>query len=53
MPTDVNYWVGMKYWKVVWAPNATVMSWRGTEGGMKAVDSGHMAIMSPGEFCLF
>ena len=33
MPTDVNYWVGMKYWKVVWAPNATVMSWRGTEGG--------------------
>lgn len=33
------------------APNATVMSWRGTEGGMKAVDSGHMAIMSPGEFC--
>ena len=35
------------------APNATVMSWRGTEGGMKAVDSGHMAIMSPGEFCYF
>ena len=35
------------------APNATVMSWRGTEGGMKAVDSGRMAIMSPGEFCYF
>lgn len=33
------------------APNATVMSWRGTEGGLKAVDAGHHAIMSPGEFC--
>ena len=27
------------------------MSWRGTEGGMKAVESGHKAIMTPGEFC--
>ena len=35
------------------APNATVMSWRGTEGGMKAVASGHKAIMTPGEFCYF
>lgn len=35
------------------APNATVMSWRGVEGGMKAIDSGHKAIMSPGEFCYF
>ena len=35
------------------APNATVMSWRGTEGGMKAVESGHKAIMTPGEFCYF
>lgn len=35
------------------APNATVMSWRGTEGGMKAVNSGHLAIMTPGEFCYF
>ena len=33
------------------APNATVMSWRGTEGGLKAVRAGHKAIMSPGEFC--
>lgn len=33
------------------APNATVMSWRGEEGGIKAVRSGHHAIMSPGEYC--
>ena len=33
------------------APNATVMSWRGTEGGLKAVEAGHHAIMSPGEYC--
>lgn len=33
------------------APNATVMSWRGTEGGLAAVASGHKAIMSPGTFC--
>ncbi|WP_290534470.1 family 20 glycosylhydrolase [Alistipes sp.] len=33
------------------APNATVMSWRGVEGGMKALRAGHRAIFSPGEFC--
>ena len=33
------------------APNATVMSWRGTEGGMAAVKAGHKAIMSPGTYC--
>ena len=33
------------------APNATVMSWRGTEGGIEAVKSGHQAIMSPGQYC--
>ena len=33
------------------APNATVMSWRGEEGGIAAVTSGHQAIMSPGAFC--
>ncbi len=33
------------------APNATVMSWRGVDGGLKAIESGHKAIMSPGEFC--
>lgn len=35
------------------APNATVMSWRGEEGGVKAVKSGHRAIMTPGAFCYF
>lgn len=33
------------------APNATVMSWRGQNGGIKAVKSGHKAIMTPGEYC--
>lgn len=33
------------------APNATVMSWRGTEGGEKAAASGHRVVMTPGEFC--
>lgn len=33
------------------APNATVMSWRGTEGGLKAIDAGHQAIMTPGGYC--
>ncbi len=35
------------------APNATVMSWRGTEGGLKAIQAGHQAIMTPGEYCYF
>lgn len=33
------------------APNATVMSWRGTEGGVAALKSGHDAIMTPAGFC--
>ena len=33
------------------APNATVMSWRGTEGGVEAINSGHKAIMTPGAYC--
>ena len=33
------------------APNATVMSWRGEEGGITAVTSGHRAIMTPGGYC--
>ncbi|MBR3884597.1 MAG: family 20 glycosylhydrolase [Bacteroidaceae bacterium] len=33
------------------APNATVMSWRGTEGGIKAMKAGHDVIMTPGESC--
>ena len=35
------------------APNATVMSWRGEQGGIDAVLSGHHAIMTPGEYCYF
>lgn len=33
------------------APNATVMSWRGEEGGVKAAKAGHRVVMTPGEFC--
>lgn len=32
------------------APNATVMSWRGTSGGIKAIKAGHDVVMTPGEF---
>lgn len=35
------------------APNATVMSWRGTEGGQRAIELGHRAIMTPGGYCYF
>ncbi|MCU0319707.1 MAG: family 20 glycosylhydrolase [Flavobacteriales bacterium] len=35
------------------APNATVMSWQGTEGGVAAARSGHYAVMSPGSHCYF
>lgn len=30
---------------------AVVMSWRGEEGGLKAVSAGHDAIMSPSKYC--
>ncbi|MCE4565327.1 family 20 glycosylhydrolase [Maribellus sp. CM-23] len=33
------------------APDATVMSWRGTEGGAAAAKAGHPVIMTPNEFC--
>ena len=33
------------------SPNATVMSWRGTEGGMEAIRQGHDAVMTPGNRC--
>ena len=35
------------------APNAAVMSWRGTEGGVAAAKSEHYAVMSPGSHCYF
>jgi len=33
------------------APRATVMSWRGEDGGIKAAKAGHDVIMTPGGFC--
>tara|TARA_R110002020_G_scaffold475970_1_gene715102 strand:+ start:13666 stop:15351 length:1686 start_codon:yes stop_codon:yes gene_type:complete len=35
------------------APNATVMSWRGIEGGIAAAKQRHDVIMTPGDFCYF
>jgi len=34
-------------------PEATVMSWRGTAGGIKAAEQGHNVIMSPTSHCYF
>lgn len=33
------------------APNATVMSWRGEEGGIAAAKAGHNVVMSPHAYC--
>ncbi len=33
------------------APNATVMSWRGEEGGIEAAKQHHDVIMTPGTYC--
>lgn len=33
------------------APNATIMSWRGVEGGIEAAKEGHDVIMTPTAFC--
>jgi len=35
------------------APNATVMSWRGTEGGIAAARQGHDVVMTPVEHAYF
>ncbi|MEO8765482.1 MAG: beta-N-acetylhexosaminidase [Ginsengibacter sp.] len=35
------------------APNATVMSWRGEEGGIAAARQHHDVIMTPGSYCYF
>jgi len=35
------------------SPGATVMSWRGVEGGIAAARAGHDAIMTPGNYCYF
>ncbi|MEL7146836.1 MAG: glycoside hydrolase family 20 protein, partial [Bacteroidota bacterium] len=33
------------------APNATIMSWRGIEGGIEAAKAGHDVVMTPTGFC--
>jgi hexosaminidase len=35
------------------APNAAVMSWRGTEGGIEAAHLHHPVVMTPGTHCYF
>jgi len=35
------------------APNATVMSWRGVQGGIEAAKQHHDVIMTPGTHCYF
>ena len=35
------------------APEATVMSWRGTDGGVQAAKQGHDVVMTPGTHCYF
>jgi hexosaminidase len=35
------------------APNATVMSWRGSQGGIDAANAGHDVVMSPTTYCYF
>ncbi len=35
------------------APDATVMSWRGIEGGIEAAQEGHDVVMSPTSHCYF
>jgi hexosaminidase len=35
------------------APDATVMSWRGVEGGIAAARQGHDVIMTPTNYCYF
>ena len=33
------------------APNATVMSWRGADGGIESAKKGHDVVMSPNTYC--
>ena len=35
------------------APEATVMSWRGMDGGVAAAQQGHEVIMTPTDYCYF
>lgn len=47
MTKDATLSDGMRFWKAGWLLNATVMSWRGVEGGLNAAKAGHNAIMTP------
>ena len=35
------------------APNATVMRWRGVNGGIEAAKQDHDVVMTPGDYCYF
>ena len=35
------------------APHATVMSWRGSQGGIEAANAGHDMVMTPTDHCYF
>ena len=35
------------------SPTATVVSWRGTDGGIAAAKAGNDAVMAPGKYCYF
>ncbi|WP_395065914.1 family 20 glycosylhydrolase [Flavobacterium sp.] len=35
------------------APNAAVMSWRGTKGGIEAAKQKHFVVMTPSSYCYF
>jgi len=35
------------------APNATIMSWRGEQGGIDAANQHHTVMMTPGDYCYF
>ncbi|MCK0204166.1 family 20 glycosylhydrolase, partial [Ornithobacterium rhinotracheale] len=35
------------------APEATVMSWRGFDGGIEAANQGHDVVMTPGDYAYF
>ncbi|MCF0189541.1 MAG: beta-N-acetylhexosaminidase [Bacteroidaceae bacterium] len=35
------------------SPTATIMSWRGSDGGIQAARAGHKVIMTPNDYCYF
>ena len=51
MNGDDAWSAGTRYWKAGLAPNATVMSWRGSDGGIAAANAGHDVVMTPTTYC--